>query len=143
MKKIVALVSLVLVTRLTQAQRFFYIDNNHITEKLLNDGLTNASQYVTKSPMGSDYIIKTDVDFQSGSNVLTLKIMLQDSLTFKTIFQADEEYSLCTLQANPRIFVSMAIRTFIEKNMNQIILCAKDDHCGAQMKWLKPRKDKT
>jgi hypothetical protein len=143
MKKIIALISLLLVAHFTQAQRFFYIDNNHITEKLLNDGLSNASQYVTKSLMGSDYIIKSDVGFRSGYNVLTLKIMLQDSITFKTIFQTNEEYSFRIENANAGIVLSMAIRTFIEKNLNQIILCAKDDHFAGQMKPLKPRKDKT
>jgi hypothetical protein len=143
MKKIIALVCLMGIVRLSLAQRFFYIDNHHVTEKLLADALSDASQYVTGSPMSSDYIISSDVSLLPGTNTLTLQLMLKDSVTFQTIFQAKEEYDLAKLHANQQLVVSMAVRTFIGKNMHQIVLCARDDHNNGEMKFLKSRKDKT
>jgi hypothetical protein len=81
--------------------------------------------------------------FQSGANILNLKMTLQDSITLKTIFQTNEEYTLGTLNSGTRIFLRMAISSFIDKNINQIIVCAREDHSNAQMKILKSRKDKT
>ena len=143
MKKILLLLFLVLTVFLSEAQRFFYIEPNDITGKLLRDGLLKGSQYVARSPLGSDYIIKTDVGFQSGSNILNLKMTVQDSITYKTIFQKNEDYTCSTVNANTQIFLRIAITTFIDKNINQIIVCAKDDHYDASMRFVKPRKDKT
>ncbi len=80
---------------------------------------------------------------QSGSHTFMINLILQDSVTFKTIYQANEAYTVGALKANPQVFFSMALKTFIGKNMDQMILCAKDDHNRAEQKWLAPRKDKT
>lgn len=143
MKKLWFLFGLILLTRLLPAQSFFYIDNNRITDKLLADALSNASQFVAKSPMGSDYTIKSGVGFAEATHVLTLSIAMQDSITNQTIFQTNEEYTFRASTTNTPLLLSMAIRTFIEKNINQIVMTARDDHFGSQMKCLKPRKDKT
>ncbi len=143
MKKFLLLQILILTVCLTQAQRFFYVEANNSTDKPIKEKLMKASQFVTKSPLMSDYIIKTDINFQTGSNIITLKIILEDSATFKTIFQAEEENAFGVININSQIFLRMAIETFIEKNINQIILSAKNDHSDGLMKFLKPNKDKT
>src|SRR5450755_3649233 len=142
MKKIMLLISLVLMVSLSQAQRFFYIDNNYATEKLLADALSGASQYVTRTPLSSDYIITSDVSVLPGTNTLTLQLMLRDSVTFQTIFQAKEEYDLKRLHTNQHLVVNLAVRTFIRKKMHEMFLCVNDHH-SSEMKWLKSRKDKT
>jgi hypothetical protein len=143
MKKICILVCLIIVSRFSLAQRFFYIQGNPATGKLLSEGLKQAFQYVTSTPLASDYILKSEMTMQSGSHTFMINLIMQDSVTFKTIYQANEEYTVGALKANPKIFFSMAVRTFIEKNMDQMILCAKDEHNRTEQKWLAPRKDKT
>jgi hypothetical protein len=68
---------------------------------------------------------------------------MQDSITLKTIFQSSEDYTLQSVDANTRIFLKMTIAGFIEKNISQIIFCARDDHYNMHGKFLKARKDKT
>jgi hypothetical protein len=102
-----------------------------------------SSQFVTKSPLASDYIIRTDIDLQSDPNKLTLHIILEDSITFKTIYETNEEFAFGYVNKNSKLFLRTTIETFIERNISQIILCAKDDHDDARMKPLKPKKDKT
>ncbi len=143
MKKISVLIGLIVFCQISMAQRFFYIEGNSATGKLLSEGLKNAFQYVTSTPLASDYILKSEISLESGSHVLMIDLILQDSVTFKTIYQANEAYTIGALKANPKIFFSMAVRTFIEKNMDQMILCAKDEHNRTEQKWLAPRKDKT
>jgi hypothetical protein len=143
MKKAFFALGFILIARLLPAQSFFYIDNNRITDKLLTDALSGASQFVAKSPMGSDYTIKSNVGFETATHVLTLSIALQDSITNQTIFQSNEEYKFRASANDTPLVLNMAIRTFIEKNINQIVMTARDDHFGSQMKCLKPKKDKT
>lgn len=109
----------------------------------LKKDLLKASQFVTEFPLMSDYILKTEVGFQKESNTTTLKIVLEDSATFKTIFLTKEEYTIGSLKLSPRIFLNLAMETLIEKNIDQIILCAKDDHFHSQTKLIGLRKDKT
>jgi hypothetical protein len=142
MKKLCIVAGLILISQASLAQRFFYIQGNPTTGKLLSEGLKQAFQYVTSTPLASDYILKSEMVMQSGSHTFMINLILQDSVTFKTIYQANEEYTVGNLKANPRIFYSMAVRTFIEKNMDQMILCAKDEHNRTEQKWLAPRKDK-
>ena len=136
MKKICILAGLIITSQLSLGQRFFYIEGNSATGKLLSEGLKQAFQYVTSTPLASDYIIKSEMAMQSGSHTFMINLILQDSVTFKTIYQANEEYTIGALKANPKIFFSMAVRTFIEKNMDQMILCAKDEHNRTEQKWL-------
>ena len=143
MKKTLFLVALFLSAVSTQAQRFFYLESNPVTDRILQQGLINSAQYVTVSPLGSDYIIKTGVGIRTESNSLQLQIILQDSITLKTIFQTNEEYGLGVRNKNSRVYLRTLIQTFIDKNIGQIIVCAKDDHYDAARKYLKARKDKT
>jgi hypothetical protein len=142
-KKIVILVGLILNCGFLQAQRFFYIDNNHITENLLKGGLLKASQFITISPLSSDYIVKTEVGFQDSNHILTLQINLQDSVTFQSIFQVRETYAFGVIHANSRLLMRTLIRAFIEKNINQLVLSAKENHMNDRMNGLRARKDKT
>jgi hypothetical protein len=143
MKKIPILLCLCFCFGLAQAQRFFYVDNNRITDNLVRAGLLKASQFVTRSPLSSDYIVKTEVNFQKLGNILTLQINLQDTATLQTVFQDKETLAFGELRANPRIILNTVIRNFIDKNINQIILSARENHFEDQAKWLRVRKDKT
>ena len=143
MKTIPVLAGFIFFGLISHAQNFFYIENNNGTEKTIKEELMKAFQYVTKSPLASDYIISTSVAVQSGTNILNLKMTMQDSITFKTLFQSSEEYTLQCLDANTQVFLRMTITGFIEKNINQIIVCAQDDHYNMHSKFLKARKDKT
>jgi hypothetical protein len=143
MKKIPILLCLCFCFGLAQAQRFFYVDNNRTTDNLVRAGLLKASQFITRSPLSSDYIIKTEVNFQKLGNILTLQINLQDTATLQTVFQDKETLAFGELRANPRIMLNTVIRNFIDKNINQIILSARENHFEDQSKWLRVRKDKT
>jgi hypothetical protein len=143
MKKILLVTSLVFNIYFVRAQRFFYLESNDATGNLIRDGLVKSSQFITKSPLGSDYIIKTEIGFQKESNKLTLQIILEDSITLNTIYQTNEEYNFGTINRNSKILLRTTLETFIENNISQIILCARDDHYDSRMKPLKPKKDKT
>ena len=143
MKIIPVLATLILFGLFSRAQNFFYIGNKNVTEKSIREELMKASQYVTKSPLASDYIITASVAVQSGSNILNLKMTMQDSITYKTIFQSYEDYTIHSVGANTEVFLRMTIAGFIEKNISQIIACAQDDHYNTRGKFLKTRKDKT
>lgn len=143
MKIIPFLAAFIFVGLFGHAQNFFYIGNKNGTEKSIREELMRASQYVTKSPLASDYIITASVAVQSGSNILNLKMTMQDSITYKTIFQSSEDYTLHSVGTNTEIFLRMTIAGFIEKNISQIIVCAQDDHYNMHGRFLKARKDKS
>ena len=143
MKKAFLITTLAFNIYFVQAQRFFYLESDDATENLIRDGLVKSSQFITKSPLGSDYIIKTEIGFQKESGKLTLQIILQDSITLNTIYQTNEEYNFGTINRNSKILLRTTLETFIENNISQIILCARDDHYDARMRPLKPKKDKT
>ncbi len=93
MKKGFILIVLSVTMFFASGQRFFYLEPNNTAGSILRDGLIKSSQFVTKTPLASDYIIKTDIGFKTEPNTLTLQIILEDSITFKTIYQTNEEYS--------------------------------------------------
>jgi hypothetical protein len=143
MKKFAAAAVFMLFGLMGRSQNFFYIGNKDVTEKSIREELEKASQYVTKSPLASDYIITASAAVQSGTNTLNLKMTMQDSITYKTIFQSNEDYTLQTIDGNTQIFLRMTILGFIEKNISQIIDCARDDQYNLHGRILKARKDKT
>jgi hypothetical protein len=143
MKKTSILIVLCLSVFFIQAQRFFYVESNPITNRIVLQGLASGAQYLANSPLGSDYIVKTGVGIQQETHSLQINITLQDSITLKTIYQANEEYSLGIEDRNSRLYVRMLIRGFFEKNIGKIIVCARDDHEYGRSKYLSPRKDKT
>ena len=140
MKIIPVLAGFVLFGLFSRAQNFFYIGNKNITEKSIREELMKASQYVTKSPLASDYIITASAAVQPGTNNLNLTMTMQDSITYKTLFQSSEDYTLKSVNANTQVFLRMAIAGFIEKNISQIIICAQDDHNNMHSKFLKKEK---
>ena len=143
MKNILALFGLIITGFFCRAQSFFYIENNQVTEKSVHEQLIKASQYVTHSPLASDYIIQTDADVETGSGILNLKMTVQDSVTRQTIFESNESHTLNPVNAVTRLFLRMTIAGFIEKNIHRVIVCAREDHCNQKMKFLKSGKDKT
>jgi len=142
MKIIPMLAAFIFFGFFTHAQNFFYIGNKNVTEKSIREELEKASQYVTKSPLASDYIITASVAVQSETNVLNLKLTMQDSITYKTIFQTNEDYTIQSVNVNTGVFLKMTIAGFIEKNISQIITCARNDHYNMRGKFLKAGKDK-
>ncbi|HWY34218.1 MAG TPA: hypothetical protein VNX68_06195 [Nitrosopumilaceae archaeon] len=143
MKKILLITALVFNIYFARGQRFFYLESDDASGNLIKEGLVKSSQFVTRTPLASDYIIKTEIGFQKEPNKLTLQIILEDSITFKTIYQTNEEYNFGIINQNSKLLLRTALETFIEKNISQIILCARDDHYDTRMKPLKPKKDKT
>jgi hypothetical protein len=143
MKKIYILTLLSFSLSFARAQRFFYLESKDATGNLIRDGLVKSSQFITKSPLGSDYIIKSEIGFQKESNKLILQIILEDSITLNTIYQTNEEYNFGSINRNSKILLRTTLETFIENNISQIILCARDDHYDTRIKSLKPKKDKT
>ena len=143
MKKTFLITALAFNIYFVQAQRFFYLESDDAAGNLIKDGLVNSSQFVTSSPLASDYIIKTELGFQKEPNKLTLQIILEDSITFKTIYQTNEEYNFGIINQNSKLLLRTALETFLEKNISEIILCARDDHYDTRMKPIKPKKDKT
>jgi len=143
MKIIPLLAALTFFGLFSSAQNFFYVGDKNVAEKSIREELMRASQYVTKSPLASDYIITASVAVQTGSQILKLKMTMQDSITNNTIFQSNEDYIIHSVDANTEIFLRMTIAGFIEKNISQIIVCAQDDHYNIHGKFLKARKNKT
>src|SRR6202166_3423575 len=143
MKKILLITALGFNIYFARAQRFFYLESDDVTGNLIKEGLVKSSQFVTRTPLVSDYIIKTEIGFQKEPNKLTLQIILEDSITFKPIYQTNEEYYFRVINQNSQLLLKTALKTFLEKNISQIILCTRDDHFDARTKPLKPKKDKT
>jgi hypothetical protein len=143
MKKNILILILLLSAVGIRAQRFFYIASNRLTDKILQSGLQNKSQFVAASPLGSDYIIRTDVDIRPESNSLQLKITLQDSISLKTVFQNNEDYQIGLRNKTSRIYLQTIVRAFLDRNISRLITCAREDRTEAMGKYSKPRKDKT
>jgi hypothetical protein len=142
MKIIPILTCFILLGLFSRSQNFFYIENKNVTEKSIREELMKASQYVTKSPLASDYIITASASVQSGTKILNLEMTMQDSISFKTLFQTSENYTLDPVNVNTRVFLRMTIAGFIEKNIGQLIVCAQDEHFNTHVRFLKARKDK-
>jgi hypothetical protein len=127
----------------THAQRSFYLDSDNTTSGLLRYDLIKCSQFVANTPLASDYIVKMKASLQTKSNKMILDIRLQDSITLETIYQTNEEYTFGDADKYSKIFLKTTIQSFIDRNIDQIIIYAKDDHDDTRMKLLKPKKEKT
>ena len=143
MKKISITLFLALSVCFVRAQRFFYLESDNSVSDFLKYDLLKSAQFITKTPIASDYIVKMKASLQTESNRLSLNIRLQDSITLETIYQTNEEYSYGEADKYSKIFLKTTIRSFIDRNIGQIIIYAKDDHYDSRMKFLKPKKDKT
>jgi hypothetical protein len=143
MKKILLVVSLLFIVSLSQAQRFFYVESGTEAESLFKENLLKASQFVAEAPLVSEFIIKTEIDFKTNSSAAKLKIILEDTASFKTVFQANEEYSFRAKNLNSEKLVNLALRTLIEKNLHQMIFCAEKNYRNSLIKLVTEKKDKT
>jgi hypothetical protein len=143
MKKIPVLFALCICFGATRAQSFFYIENNRITDNLIRNNLLKNAQFITRSPLSSDFIIKTEMNFTSGSNTLTLNIHVRDTATSQTVFQRNETLAFGAIKPDSRKMLSTVIQAFIDRNMYLIIVSARENHFGEQTNWLRARKDKT
>jgi hypothetical protein len=143
MKATRLLTAMILFTFYGHAQNFFYIENNNVTGKSIREELIKASQYVTQSPLASDYIITASASIETGTKILCLNIAMQDSISRETFFQAREEYTLNSGNANIRSCLKMMITGFIQKNISRLVVCAQEEHADTHFRYLKARKDKT
>jgi hypothetical protein len=143
MKKTLLFLMFSFTLLMAHAQRFFYLDSDNTTSNLLRYDLIKCSQFVANTPLASDYIVKMKASLQTASNKMSLDIRLQDSITLETIYETNEEYSFRDINKSSKIFLKSAIQSFVDRNIDQIIIYAKDDHDDARMKLLRPRKDKT
>ena len=135
--------ALVVNAYLSKAQKFFYVEEGSIGESPIKQGLLKASQFVAKSAIGSEYIIKTELGAQTKYNMPIVKITLVDSMTFKTIFQTEEAYSTKVANIHKQAAFKMAMNTLIEKNIKEIILWARNDNFYKFIKLTGLKKDKT
>jgi hypothetical protein len=142
MKKILLLQISILISLSMQAQRFFYVESGNMAERPVKERLLKASQFVSPTPLMSDYTINTEINFKKETNTASVKITLKDSLTFKTIYQAKEAYEFGVTTLNPEILLNMAMKVLIEENINQIISQAKDNHFNNGTRLIEKRKDK-
>jgi hypothetical protein len=126
-----------------QAQRFFYIEPGDKAAKALTESLRQASQYVVPTVLASDFIVKSQFDFNTATNTSTITMSLEDSATFVTLFQTREEYRFGVTKNDALVLLDLAVRTLLQKNLRQIILCANDEHAAGQTHLLKASKDKT
>jgi hypothetical protein len=143
MKKTLLFLIVFFTAYVTRAQRFFYLDSDNTISNLMRYDLIRSAQFVAETPLASDYIVKMKTSLQTASNKLSLDIRLQDSITQETIYQTNEEYTYGDADKYSKIFLKTTIQSFIDRNIDQIIIYAKDDHDDARLKSLKPRKDKT
>lgn len=142
MKKIIFLQICILIGCSIQAQRFFYVASGNMAERPVKEGLLKASQFVTPTQVMSDYTIDTEINFNKESHTASFKIALRDSVSFRTIYQTDEEYNFGVTKLSSQILLNMAMKTLIEENINEIISRAKDDHFNDSMHQIEKRKDK-
>ena len=142
MKKILLLQISILAGLSMQAQRFFYVESGNMAERPVKEHLLKASQFVSPTPLMSDYTINTEIDFKKETNTASVKIILKDSLTFKTIYQANEAYEFGVTTLSPEILLSMAMKILIEENIDQIISQARDHHFNNGTHLIEKKKGK-
>ncbi len=126
---------------ITHAQRFFYVESGSVSEKSLKENLEKASQFVSPTPLGADYILQTHVSSQNDDQSLTMNIILKDTLTSKTVFETNETCHFGPLKTNPQKVLHTAINDFIDRNLSQIILTTNRDHYNNVLKTLREKKD--
>ena len=143
MQKLLFLFTLLLCALLTNAQRFFYVEDGNMGENVLKQDLLKASQFVAKTPIVSEFIIRTESDYEAKKNLATLQIIVEDTATFKTVFQTKEEYSCTAMKMDSQLFLRIAMKSLIEKSFQQMILCAENNYRHSLMGVLREKKDKT
>ncbi len=143
LKKLLILIFLITTTLLSNAQKFFYVETETGWEKLVKEKLLKSSQFVAKSVLESQYIIKPEINTQTKNNLPTLRISVVDTLTSQTIFFAEESYSTVVRNMPSLLASRMAIETLIEKNIGEIILYAKQESFHKMVRLIGLKKDKT
>jgi hypothetical protein len=142
MRKALFLSVFLLSIFITHAQRFFFVEADNISEKFMKENLKKASQFISPSSLGSDYILTTHFAVQNGDQSLMMNIILKDTLTLKTIFETNETYHFGSLISNPQIVLHLVINDFIDRNLSQIILTANKNHYNSFLKSLGEKKDR-
>ena len=125
------------------AQRFFYIETSSLVDQLLKSRLEKSDQYVVPSAMESEYTVRTKVQRADNSKELSLEIILADSVTQKEVYRSYEQFCFTTGDGEPQLLYSVAVRSFLQRRIGEMMLSAKRDHTGLFQQELKARKDKT
>ena len=124
-----------------RAQRFFYIDPADKGSQYFLVNLKNASQYISKTAIGSDCTVKTETIVTSFKTVI--RITLQDSTTLKTIFESAEEYSYHPNKITSDKLQDLYLKIFAERYTDKLVACEKRNNLNYLLSLLKEKKDKT
>ncbi|HLK31144.1 MAG TPA: hypothetical protein VKT28_21370 [Puia sp.] len=143
MKKFLLFIFLTMIAFAVNAQKFFYVETETGWEKLIKEKLLKSSQFVAKSVLESEYIIKPEINNQTKDNLPKLSISVVDTVTSQTVFVAEENYSTAFTNMPSILASRMAIQTLIEKNIGEIILYAKHDSFHKMVRLIGLKKDKT
>ena len=141
MRKVLLFYLFIIVALSAKSQRFFYINPENKGSAYFLVNLKNASQYISKTPVGSDCTIKTETIITPYKTII--KITMQDSTTFKTIFENAEEYSYNTIKLDAGKLQDFFFKIFAEKYTEKIVLYAKRNNFNYYLTLLKDKKDKT
>jgi hypothetical protein len=57
-----------------------------------------------------------------------MKIIVEDSVSFKPVFQATEDYHFASARISQQFLLDLAVQTFIKRNIQQIIFSATQGH---------------
>src|SRR5579862_2888515 len=141
MKNWTLLIFITLSFAICRSQSFYYVDEDSPNREFIKQTLISSSQFVTENPFESEYRIKTGVsaDDQSG---LTVKFKVVDSLTFETIFYAQETYKVTRLKNRYSAFTTES-NSFFGKNIKAAITSSKYHTFYKLHNLVKSRKDKT
>lgn len=142
MKRPLAITLFSLFCFFANAQRFYYVEELNGNEVLIKEKLKNASQFVIDSPLASDYILKTSIASTS-QDQFSIRMLVIDSLSFKTILEAEENYTLHRHGAGLYHAIPLAIQTMVEKNLQEIIFAGGRNHFQMITNGLHAKKDKT
>jgi hypothetical protein len=143
MKNFLLIICLTTIGFAVNAQKFFYVEAETVWEKLIKERLLKSSQFIAKSVLESEYIIKPEISNQIKDNLPKLRISVVDTVTSQTIYVAEENYSTSFTNMPPILASRMAIQTLIEKNIGEIILYAKHDSFHKMVRLIGLKKDKT
>jgi hypothetical protein len=141
--KMLLLIFSILIALIGDAQKFFYVETGTGTENFIKEILKRSSQLVTKSLLESQYIIKPELGPRAKGNIPLVRITVVDTITLKQIYEAEENYSIVLRKLSPVTASRIAMQTLIEKNIREIIFCAKQDSFFKMIVSTGLKKDKT
>jgi hypothetical protein len=141
MKNILLLIVFITAFTSSRPQSFYYIEENSPGREYMKQLLLNASQFVSETPITSDFKIKTGVSANNQST-LTVKFSVVDSITFETIFYSEETFKQSRSKNQYSSFTT-ASNLFFEHNIKNVIAPSKHHTFYKLHQLVKAAKDKT